>query len=106
MTSIANNEEPANVVYDQAALRIHLKVSFEKGFLSTFPMLKKRRVNNRIAMEESCSIYCYCRLPDDDCKMVQCDGCNEWFHKRCLENLSVEVESIEESKEWLCKTCD
>jgi len=32
MTSIANNEDPANVVYDQTALRIHLMECFEKGF--------------------------------------------------------------------------
>jgi len=106
MTSIANNEEPANVVYDQTALRIHLKESFEKGFLGTFPVLRKRRVNNRIMMEVSCSIYCSCRLPDDGSKMIQCDSCNEWFHKDCLENLHVEVESIEESEQWLCKICD
>ena len=54
MTSLANKEEPLNIVYDQTALRIHLKESFEKGILSTFPTIKKRRVTNRLTMVESC----------------------------------------------------
>ena len=53
MTSITNNEDTANVVYDQTALRIHL-MECEKGFVSTFPILRKRRVNCWIAMEEKC----------------------------------------------------
>jgi len=104
MTSIANKEEPSNVVYDQTALRIHLTESFEKGFINLFPTVKKRRVNNRITMEESCSVYCYCRLPDDGSEMIQCDGCDEWFHKECVGNLR--MESIEESEQWLCQSCD
>ena len=94
MTSLANNEDPANVVYDQTALRIHLVECFENGCLSTFPILKKRRLNNRIAMEVTYSIYCYCRLPDDGTKMIQYDGCTDWFHIDLHKH-----ESIEESEE-------
>ena len=38
MTCIAYKEDPVNVVYSQANLRIHLQQCFEKGFLEKFPI--------------------------------------------------------------------
>ena len=29
-------------------------------------------------------LYCWCRGIDDGFPMVQCDGCDEWFHSRCM----------------------
>jgi hypothetical protein len=29
-------------------------------------------------------LYCSCQAPDDGRDMVQCDGCNEWYHPECL----------------------
>ena len=29
-------------------------------------------------------LYCWCRGNDDGFPMVQCDGCDEWFHSRCM----------------------
>ena len=60
MTSIAYKEDPVNVVYSQANLRIHLQQCFEKGFLEKFPISKKRRLNRRITKEVVCDIYCTC----------------------------------------------
>jgi len=40
--------------------------------------MKERQVNNWLTMEESCSVYCYCRLPDDGSEMIQRDEWNAW----------------------------
>ncbi|QPG73752.1 hypothetical protein FOA43_001066 [Brettanomyces nanus] len=29
-------------------------------------------------------LYCVCRRPDDGQLMVACDGCDEWFHFKCM----------------------
>ena len=86
MTSIiAHKQDPEYVVYDRKELRLHLKECFDKGYIKPFPTSKKRRLKNCILMEEVCLIYCVCRLPEteDGSKMVQCDGCMEWYHQKC-----------------------
>ena len=30
------------------------------------------------------ALYCWCRGLDDGSPMVQCDGCDEWFHVACV----------------------
>ena len=105
MTSIAHKEDPAYVIYDQQELRTHLKDSFDRGFINKFPISKKRRLSKRITIEDVYPIYCSCRLPEpeDGSHMVQCDNCSEWYHRRCLTDLS--VESLDELDEWLCNKC-
>ena len=102
MTSIAYKEDPVNVVYSQADLRIHLKQCFEKGYLETFPVSKKRRLNKRISKEIICYIYCTCRLPEpeDGSEMIQCDRCHEWYHVKCL-NCDLKLTS----DDWFCTKC-
>ena len=104
MTSIAHKQDPEYVVYDQKELRLHLKECFDKGSIEPFPISKKRRLKNRILMEEICLIYCVCRLPepDDGSEMVQCDGCMEWYHQKCLNDLPVPLEELDN---WLCDKC-
>jgi PHD-finger len=45
-------------------------------------------------------VYCICRMPDNDI-MVQCDGCNEWFHITCI---GLTEQTIPDG-EWSCGTC-
>ena len=102
MTSIAYKEDPVNVVYSQADLRIHLQQCFEKGFLEKFPISKKRRLNRRITKEVVCDIYCTCRLPepDDGSEMIQCDRCNEWYHVKCVD---LDLKLTDD--DWFCAKC-
>ena len=30
-------------------------------------------------------LYCVCRREDDGELMVACDGCDEWYHFRCMK---------------------
>ena len=103
MTSIAYKEDPVTVVYSQADLRIHLQQCFEQGFLEKFPIAKKRRIiiSRRITKEVVCNIYCTCQLPepDDGSKMIQCDGCNEWHHAKCVDF------DWKCNDDWFCAKC-
>ena len=48
LTSLAFGDDPLKVVYDQQQLRSHLLCSLEKQDVSLFPVLRKRRVKQRI----------------------------------------------------------
>ena len=107
MTSIANKQHPEYVVYDHKQLRLHLKECFDKGIIEQFPTSKKRRLKNRILIEQVCLIYCVCRLPEpeDGSEMVQCDTCMEWYHQRCLDNVSLDPVPLKELETWICDQC-
>ncbi|KAG0166674.1 PHD finger protein 3 [Apophysomyces sp. BC1034] len=47
-------------------------------------------------------LYCICRQPYNGDPMVQCDGCNDWFHCTCVQLDPDEAEDID----WVCPTCD
>ena len=44
--------------------------------------------------------YCYCK-EEEWGKMVECDGCQDWFHYACAE-LEEDFHSLEE---WYCENC-
>ena len=101
VTCLALGNDPVVVVYDQQQLRAHLLNVLETGSLTEFPVLKRRRVASRIKKSEKFQLHCYCRLRDDGTKMVCCDGCNQWYHLRCIK---IDVNSIDADK-WFCKNC-
>ena len=39
-------------------------------------------------------LYCICRKPDDGTPMVCCDGCDEWYHVRCIGQHKDEVQNL------------
>ena len=54
ITSLANNDNPINMLYNQQELRLHLAECFEKGVLEPFPVSKKRRMTKRFSKEIIC----------------------------------------------------
>lgn len=46
-------------------------------------------------------LYCVCRKPDDGTPMFQCDGCEEWFHQRCV---GVNLSKLKNKKAY-CPMC-
>ena len=50
-----------------------------------------REVKNRFDSGENIlevqvgELLCLCRQPDDGGFMIQCDGCDEWFHGKCVQ---------------------
>jgi len=105
MTSIAHNDDPAKLVYNQQEMRIHLMQCFEKGAMENFPVSKKRRLRNkRISKESLCNIYCSCRLPDleDGSKMIMCENCKEWYHEGCIDRAEAALNC---DHDWICSNC-
>lgn len=103
MTALAYRQDPALLVFDQNNLRRHLGECFEAGYIQLFPVVKKRRIKDRVKKEKVLPIYCSCRLPENnDYPMVQCDTCNEWYHFECT---GVSADDISEECTWNCRNC-
>ena len=81
------NNNPSSIVFNQKAMRQHLKMCLEKGYISDFPKAASRKgiqfSKPDIVTEE---LYCVCRMPDyyGD-RMIACDACTKWFHCKCVQ---------------------
>mmetsp|Transcript_36269 Transcript_36269/g.55709 ORF Transcript_36269/g.55709 Transcript_36269/m.55709 type:complete len:121 (-) Transcript_36269:655-1017(-) len=53
-------------------------------------------------------LYCHCNRPHEalntDTFMIQCYGCEDWFHNSCLEPRITEA-SIDDKYFLVCRTC-
>lgn len=47
-------------------------------------------------------LYCVCRKPDEGELMIACDGCEEWFHAKCM-NIRPELSNL--IAKFYCKFC-
>ena len=45
-------------------------------------------------------LFCICRKPDDHTLMIQCDGCEGWFHGRCVDMAAEKTKLI---SQWYCE---
>ncbi|KAG9459242.1 hypothetical protein H6P81_003750 [Aristolochia fimbriata] len=49
------------------------------------------------------AVYCKCEMPyNPDDLMIQCEGCNDWFHPPCI-NMS--VEEAKRLEHFFCQVC-
>ncbi|KZS20646.1 Uncharacterized protein APZ42_012571 [Daphnia magna] len=78
-TSLANGQDPTEILYDPVKLRDHLRTCIDTEVLSPFPSTYCRP-RNRGEKIQSIDVFCYCRRTDyaSDCKpdsleMVACD---------------------------------
>lgn len=47
-------------------------------------------------------LYCICRKPDNGTLMISCDGCEEWFHTKCMK---IEAQHLGLLDKFFCKFC-
>lgn len=47
-------------------------------------------------------LYCICRKPDNGTLMISCDGCEEWFHTKCMK---IENQHLSLLDKFYCKFC-
>ena len=99
-TTLCSGECPTSMTYNQKSMRKHLLDCFVNGKMETFPTTKGKKITRPISTVKV-NVICNCRQPEDDW-MVQCDGCEEWFHKEC-ENIPSTVWS--KKSKWLCSLC-
>ena len=99
LVDLALGTDPTELVYNQTELRPHLAMCLESVTVTPFPTLKHRKPANKVSKVEECSVYCYCRMPDDHREMVQCDKCNNWYHCHCV------TDHVTEALKWFCSGC-
>ena len=75
-----------NVIFDTTKMRKHLVSCFETGSIIEFPKttkvlnLRKKKAPKTFEID----LFCICNLPECLDNVVQCEMCNEWFHKQCV----------------------
>ena len=103
-TELCHGNDPSKKVFYQDQMRDHLLACLKNDQLTPFPSAsKERNVRKRISKVLVVPVYCICRLPDNtEEKMVECDTCNEWFHKSCM---SIPSSVFEGKDSWVCNGC-
>lgn len=84
-TSLAHNIDPVTIIYRQEEMRAHYAQCQENGKMEPFPVAKIRR-SPKDPITEKIQIYSCpaCYKGDDGSSMVQCDGCDLWYHAACV----------------------
>ena len=103
---LLTGNHPGGFLFKQADMRKHLYECLKNGRMMPFPLLKRRRASLKVKYTEALPVYCSCRLPElpgED--MVQCSGCNEWYHVDCLGQKVPKVCLEESQVDWYCDCC-
>ena len=103
-TSLCFGENPSDITYIQHEMRSHLRQCFDERSISLFPKEPKKKQYKApsIITKHVFSIYCYCRQPESG-RMIQCDICEQWFHKVCANAPSAVWKK--RSVAWNCRNC-
>ena len=102
--SLAYKVDPCLFVYNQIEMRLHLMTCLEKGHLTEFPVLRKRRLSNNCRSSVTLFVCPVCLKPDDGELMIFCEQCKEWFHKNeCVPQHNEISEELE--IDWFCENC-
>jgi hypothetical protein len=99
-----NEKLSLDTIFDSKKLREHLLACFEDKKMSHFPTTSKKIGGRRCKQVKTISIdnYCVCNMPACLDNMVQCDKCNSWYHKYCV-NAPADVSMAD--KQFLCNMC-
>ena len=69
-TALVHGQQPGKFMFDQQAMRKHLRLCLQNKVMPMFPIKKTRRV---MAKVKSVEIYCTCRMPPiPDVEMIEC----------------------------------
>ena len=96
---IASGNNIEEVSFDlQTKMRSHLMQCFEKKTLSPFPQTRKK-VKRSLLANILIPVYCQYGRPHSLNEMIQCDGCDAWFHFQCAH-----IKRAPDSN-WFCSNC-
>ena len=103
---VSRGKDPCQVDYNHKMIRRHLTNCFENNNITEFPSVGDRSIVDRVRLIETVELHCVCRMPakgagEED--MAECDRCNVWFHKQCLD-IPNDVFSDEDIC-WTCTQC-
>lgn len=89
--------------FDAEKMRPHLIECLENKFMRCFPIVKKKSCvpfGSLVRKTVEVKIYCVCRLPNDTAReMIQCVGCQMWFHIDCM---SLDITKSYKREKWMC----
>lgn len=100
--SICAGQDPSTCSYIQHKFRSHLLLCLEKNVMSLFPTRLRTRCPGP-SQEYKFPIYCLCRQPSNEGRMVECSSCKEWYHKEC-EQIPEDVWT-DKDYFWSCSRC-
>ena len=80
-TTLCSGGDPVKLHYHNDQMRSHLMKCLENGVVEPFPATKCGARHPRSI--QTVEVYCHCRMPDGNSKMIQCLACREWFHQHC-----------------------
>ena len=86
--TICNGQSPKSLNYDTKVMRKDLAGCLEDKVFRHFPA-RKRSVKQETRRLEIFKVYCTCRLPEGEERMIACDNCGERYHESCLNSDSV-----------------
>jgi len=64
----------------------------------------QRRKRNTTAEADEDAVICICNGKDDGRELVQCDGCQTWYHLLCIGIRNI-AELGREEDAWFCRSC-
>lgn len=86
-------------------MRQHLLNCFESGVLTRFPRIGERKIRygTRVCKSVTVSVYCKCRLMNDELKvMIECMQCRKWYHNECV---GLDSRKSYSGVKWVCADC-
>lgn len=100
---VCRGSNPGAVVFCQEKMRDHLVTCLESMIFTSFPIAKRKRLTTKAkASTEVYELYCVCHYPASyDTKMIECCGCEKWFHYACVG--LKDTENVD--ADWFCGQC-
>ena len=100
---ICSGNDPCKAKYDYSLIRQHLLRCLEDCNISRFPLISMRR-HSKVKHTKEVELHCCCHMPEmESDEMAQCDSCNVWYHRHCMD---IPDKVFGESEvPWICKDC-
>ena len=95
-------EKLEEVEFDQSQMRQHLLICFKERRFSAFPTKWKSGSRSRHFPYREIELYCTCLMPETyRDSMIECEGCELWFHTNCVGVSCVPQHWYCNSFQWL-----
>ena len=82
----ARGDSLEDIEFEQDKMQQHLARCLTKQKLTPFPHSQRRA---RVPLYpwfpyQEIEVFCTCEMPECLDNMIQCDGCEEWYHMACV----------------------
>ena len=101
-TALCLGRSPSMIQFDENMMRPHLIKCLQDGQFTMFPVRQTRRITIQAA--QCVRAHCICCMPSvDGIDMIECTGCQEWFHVACVAPSSSVLNCT--NLPWYCEDC-